>query len=143
RRLHREMADRKSAEIRLRHSEEELQDFFENASLGLELVGADGIILRANRAELDILGYSNAEYVGHHLSEFHVDREVLDDLLGQLARGETVRELEARLRCKDGSIRYVLINSNGLWEEGRFIHARCFMRDVTDRHRSEKMFRQV
>ncbi len=34
-----------------------LKDFFEQGSIGLHLVGADGQILRANQADLDLLGY--------------------------------------------------------------------------------------
>ena len=45
--------ERKAAEEQVRQSERELADFFENATVGLHWVGADGIILRANRAELD------------------------------------------------------------------------------------------
>src|SRR5207253_1938440 len=37
------------------------------------------------------------------------------------------------LRHKDGSIRYVLINSNVLWRAEEFLHTRCFTRDITDR----------
>ncbi len=34
--------------------------------------------------------------------------------------------------CKDGSVRYVLINSSILWHDGKFIHTRCFTRDITE-----------
>src|SRR5829696_5443463 len=47
-------------------SERELADFFENGPVGLHWVGTDGRILRANQTELDILGYTRDEYVGHH-----------------------------------------------------------------------------
>ena len=116
-------------------------DFFENASIGLHCVGADGIILRANRVELEMLGYSPEEYIGHHIAEFHADRPVIDDILECLTRGETLRDCSARLRCKDGSIRDVLINSNVLFEDGKFIHTRCFTRDITDRKRAEEELR--
>ena len=43
--------------------EQELQDFFDNASVGLHWVGPDGTILRANRAELELLGYTPDEYI--------------------------------------------------------------------------------
>src|SRR4051794_14267516 len=35
------------------HLAEDLEDFFENAAVGLHVVAGDGTILRANRAELD------------------------------------------------------------------------------------------
>src|SRR5579884_1166457 len=131
------LLQRKEAEEALRRSEQELADFFENATLGLHWVGPDGIILRVNQAELDLLGYSREEYLGRSIAEFHADQEVLEGVLRKLAAGETLREYEARLRCKDGSIKHVLINSNVLWEDGKFIHTRCFTRDITDRRRAE------
>ena len=118
--------------------EQQLQDFFENASVGLHWVGPDGIILRANRAELELLGYSPEEYVGHHIAEFHADPQVIEDILERLGRGETLCNYDARLRCKDGTVRHVLINSNVLWKDGQFVHTRCFTRDITDRRQAER-----
>ena len=128
---------RKQAEVAARNQERELSDFFEHASIGLHWVGPDGTILRVNQAELDLLGYTREEYVGRHISAFHVDREVIDDILRRLGAGEVLREYEARMRHKDGSIRYVVINSSGLWEDGQFIHSRCFTRDVTERRHTD------
>jgi PAS domain S-box-containing protein len=115
-----------------------LRDFVENASEGLRRVGQDGIILWANQAELDMLGYTREEYIGHHISEFHADAQVIEDFLDRLTRGETLREREARMVCKDGSICHVLINSSALFVNGKFIHSRCFTRDITDRKRAEE-----
>src|SRR5689334_15972187 len=138
RQLEAEIEERKRVEIALRHSEKELSEFFEHASVGIHWVGPDGIILRVNQAELDLLGYSREEYVGCHIREFHVDQPVIEDILNRLTCGETLREYSARLRCKDGSIRDVLINSNALFDDGKFVHTRCFIRDVTDRKRIEE-----
>src|SRR6476660_2836285 len=113
-------------------------DLFENGALGLHFVGPDGVILNANQAELDLLGYTRAEYIGHHISEFHVDGPVIQDILNRLSRKEILKNYEARLRAKDGSIKYVLITSNVLWEQNTFIHTRCFTRDITDRKKVEE-----
>jgi PAS domain S-box-containing protein len=132
----RDVTVRKQADEALRRSEQELSDFFENAVVGLHWVGPDGTILRVNQAELDLLGYTREEYVGRHISEFHVDQEVIKDILDRLAAGEQLQDYAARMRCKDGSIRDVLINSSVLWEDGRFVHTRCFTRDVTESKRA-------
>lgn len=129
--------ERREAEQKRRRSEEELSDFFENAAVGLHWVGPDGIVQRVNRAELDLLGYAREEYVGRHIAEFHVDRPVIEDILQRLATGETLHDYEARLRCKDDSIKHVLIDSNVLQENGRFAHTRCFTRDITERKQAE------
>jgi PAS domain S-box-containing protein len=136
------LLQRKEAEELLRRSEQELADFFENAAVGLHWVGPDGVLLRVNQAELDMLGYSREEYLGHHIAEFHADRDVIEDILGKLRSGETLREYEARLRCKDGSIKNVLFNSNVLWEGGTFVHTRCFTRDITERRLAEESLRK-
>jgi PAS domain S-box-containing protein len=135
--LENEIAHRRLLEESLRVSRAELEDFVENAAEGLHWLGADGRILWANRADLELLGYARHEYIGHHIAEFHVDREVIDDMLARLARDETLRDYEARLRTKDGEIRDVLINSNVLWRDGTFVHSRCFTRDITARKQAE------
>jgi CheY-like chemotaxis protein len=58
-------------------------------------------------------------------------------MLSKLLSGESLIDYPARLRCKDGSIKDVLINSNAYFEDGEFIHTRCFTRDVTARLKAE------
>jgi PAS domain S-box-containing protein len=133
----RDITERKQAENALRQSQAELEDFFENSPVGLHWVDGNGIILRANRAEMEMLGYSPKEYIGQPIARFHADPDVIRDLLRRLAAGEELHSYEARLRCKDGSLRDVLISSNVLFENGRFIHTRCFTRDITERRIAE------
>ena len=128
-----EVAERRETEAALRKSESNLRDFLENATIGMHWVGPDGRILWANQTELDLLGYTAGEYVGHHISDFHLDAPVIEDILNRLSGGEVLREYEARLRCKDGSVRHVLIDSSALFEDGKFVHTRCFTRDISDR----------
>ncbi len=124
---------KRRAEEALRRSEQELNDFFEHASVGLHWIGPDGIILRVNHAELDLLGYTHEEYAGHPISEFYADEGVADEVLKRLHDGELLDSFEARLNCKDGGVKHVLLDANVLRENGKFVHARCFMRDITDR----------
>jgi PAS domain S-box-containing protein len=120
-----------------RRAERDLKDFVENATIGLHWVGPDGTILWANDAELRLVGYEEAEYVGRNIADFHVDRATIDDILRRLSANEEIHEYEARLRAKDGSIKTVAISSNVLFENGEFVHTRCFTRDITDRKRLE------
>jgi PAS domain S-box-containing protein len=136
-----EAAERKKTEVALRRSETNLRDFVENATIGMHRVGHDGRILWANQIELDLLGYTAEEYIGHSISEFHVDAPVIGDILNRLGGGEVLREYEARLRCKDGSVRHVLIDSSALFEHGKLVHTRCFSRDISDRKQVEAQLR--
>ena len=108
-----------------------MEDYVENASIGLHWVDANGNIKWANEAELNMLGYTKNEYVGHHISEFHVEEDKIKAILKHLSRNETLLGYEAVLRCKDGSTKTVSISSNVFWDEGKFIHTRCFTVDVT------------
>ena len=117
---------------------QELDHLFENATIGIHWVAPDGLILRANRAELEMLGYEASEYVGRHIADFHVDRDVIDDMLKRLVQGETLRDRPARLQCKDGSTREVLINSSALVENGQLIHTRCFTLDISELRRGQE-----
>lgn len=137
-----DITERKASEEKLRQSEQELADFFDQATVGLHWVGPDGIILRANQAELNLLGYTRNEYIGRAIADFHADRPVIEDILRKLSGGEELHEYPARLRCKNGSIREVLISSNVFWKEGRFVHTRCFTRDITERKAAEEELRQ-
>lgn len=141
--LEAEVAERKTAEKILARRERELADFLENAAEGIHQVGPDGTILWANRAELELLGYSEEDYIGRHIAEFHVDADVIADILDRLTRGERLCEYEARLRRKDGTIRHVSINSSVYREDDRFVHTRCFTRDITERKRAADILEET
>jgi PAS domain S-box-containing protein len=140
--LESELAHRRKLEGALRAQQQELVDFFENAAEGLHWVAADGTIVWANRAELTLLGYERAEYVGRNIAEFHVDQQAIGDILARLLRRETLRDHEAQMRCKDGSVKTVLISSNALFRDGEFVHTRCFTRDITDKRRLDEELRR-
>nr|WP_298719684.1 PAS domain S-box protein [uncultured Steroidobacter sp.] len=132
---------RKAMEQELRDRNRDLEDFFENSAVGLHVVSGEGIILRANKAELEMLGYTAEEYVGRHIAEFHADAPVIGEILQRLALGQQLVRQPARLRAKDGSIKHVLITSNGRFAEGRMMNTRCFTSDVTDLYQAEHALR--
>ncbi|HEX8544074.1 MAG TPA: PAS domain S-box protein [Pseudomonas sp.] len=120
-----------------RRKSSDLEDFFENSAVGLHIVSGEGIILRANKTELSLLGYSADEYIGRHITEFHVDEPVIGDILNKLGSGDCLKSYPARLRAKDGTIKHVAITSNGRFEDGKFFNTRCFTIDVTRVHDAE------
>ena len=117
----------------------DLDDFFENGGIALQILGSDGKILRANRAELELLGYTAEEYIGRHIAEFHVDPSAIADILARLARGEKLNRYPAQLLAKDGCIRHVQITSSGRFRDGKFVSTRCFTVDVTEVKRNEEL----
>lgn len=106
----------------------ELQDYADNAPIGLHWVDGNGLIKWANKAELEMLGYSADEYIGHHVSEFHAEA---DDIMKRLSSNEALKNYEAVLRCKDGSVKTVQISTNAFLEDGKFVYTRCFVIDIS------------
>jgi len=140
--LETEVAERKNAQQALQHREEELADFLENALEGVQQVGADQVVRWANRAQLELLGYAAEDYIGRPLDEFYVDRSVFDEFWRRLMSREDIYDYPAELRCQNGSIKSVLVHSNGFWENGKFVHTRCFIRDITEQKRLEQNLRE-
>jgi PAS domain S-box-containing protein len=145
----RAMIRARRAEEDLSRSQRALDDLFESAPIGLCLVSPEGILLRMNRAQLDILGMERDHCTGKPISCFHADgphadgrdEGQIEELMGRLAQGQTIYDEEAIFRAADGSLRDVLISANGLFEDGRYIHSRWFIRDITDRKRAEAALR--
>ncbi|HZI30758.1 MAG TPA: GAF domain-containing protein, partial [Candidatus Binatia bacterium] len=131
-------ASRRHAEQELRKSERDLADFFASSPVGLLWVAANGCILRANQAELNLLGRDEKAVLGRPVGDFHADPEAITALLDRLAAGETVHDYHTRLRQKNGDIIHVLIDANGLWEKQRLVHSRWFIRDITRRVELER-----
>lgn len=79
-----------------------------------------------------MLGYTSDEYIGQPISRFHADGTTISNILDRLINNETLINYPAQLQTKGGSVKHVLINSNVLRKDGKFIHTRCFTRDITD-----------
>jgi PAS domain S-box-containing protein len=141
--LEQEVERLREREQQARRRERELSDFLDNGPVGLHMVGPDGTILWANSADHELLGYTADEYVGHNIAEFHADRETLCTILEKLVAGETLKEQPAVLKCKDGTLRHVVIWSNAHFEDGRFVNTRCFTRDVTQQRLIEAALRET
>lgn len=78
--LEAEIAERRKIEEALARRERELSDLLENAAEAIHQVSVDGIILWANRAELELLGYTASEYIGRPITDFHADPPVIADI---------------------------------------------------------------
>lgn len=116
-------------------------DFFENANIGMFWVAPDGMVLWANQYQLDSLGYSQHEFIGKNLVTFFTEPAQIRDLISRLEKDLPIEQQEFSLRAKDGSLHSVLLASNVFRDNGKLIHARFFVRDITDRKRAEEALR--
>lgn len=117
-------------------SKNNLSDFVK-VPVGIHWVNPEGKILRVNQFELDMLGYSRDEFTGRNITYFHVDEDSIDDILNKVRSGVDLHDYEARMKSKDGSIRHVLLQSDVHRENGKHIHTRFFVRDITKHKQNE------
>lgn len=111
--------------------EESPQDFINNSSIGIHAVSPEGIVVYANPFELEVLGYNKDEYIGHHVSEFQIDKDCLSDMMERLGRYELLKNYPAKVQGKNG-IKYIIYNSSVYEKDGEFIHTRCYGTEVEE-----------
>ena len=130
-----DITERKRTEEALRRSGQELTDFFEQSPTGLLWVKPDGRIVKLNRAQQKLFGCRAPEVLGHKVTEFFPEA---GHVTGPVAKGETVLAQRTQFRQKNGTLKHVLIDANGLWANGRLVHSRWFVRDITRRVELER-----
>jgi PAS domain S-box-containing protein len=139
----RDVSEQRQAQEVLQRSEEELSSFFAQSPLALFWISPSGRVRRINRAGLMLLGRTEKECKAQYLSGLFADRAIASALLKRLGQKGEIRNHRARLKCKDGRIRHVLIDANGLWREGAMVHSRWFVRDITPRVKLERKLLDV
>lgn len=112
---------------------EDPYQFLQNSAEAIHVMTPQGVIAWANQKELDLLGYTKEEYIGHHISEFYVDRFVINDILCRLIYETEILNYPAELKCKGGSTVQVLLSANKYNDaHGELIHTRCLTRDISE-----------
>jgi PAS domain S-box-containing protein len=127
----------------LARRERELEDLFDEASVGLALVDRDGKVIRANRAFAELVNRPVPRVVGRSLKTFHANTAQLKDTLNRLARRQTFHNYPMEFLTRKGETKYVLVDANGFWEKGNFIHSRWFIRDISQRKRLERELLEI
>ncbi|HVI08744.1 MAG TPA: PAS domain S-box protein [Candidatus Binatia bacterium] len=125
-----DITDRREAERRYR-------ELFDNIQEGLFFSTPEGRFVEVNDALVSMLGYSNRDELLQVdiPTRVYFSREELDRHMEALQQDGQMRNFEARLRRKDGSPIYVLINAFGMYDNsGRLLQIRGLMLDVTGIH---------
>lgn len=137
--LEEEVQERTKAENEVRRSQQIVDDFLDNAPLGIAWVSADGKIERCNQVLEEILECGFQELNGAPLKSFFESEELVDGLFARLKNDETISVLEAKIRSPHGSIRWVQISASVLWDKGHFVFAGVFLLDISDLKASEEV----
>jgi PAS domain S-box-containing protein len=122
----------------LQVSERRYRSLFENNMAGVFCTTPDGIYLDCNPAYADILGYgSRGEVLASSPIILYATPEERAERIARLRREKSFRNLEARLRRKDGSFIWVLQNVTLMEDEQGNEFIEGTMMDITDRKLAE------
>ncbi len=127
---------RSHLELEIEKRSQEYLELYDQSPCGYHSLAPDGTILRVNKTELDLLGYSCDEYVGHHIVEFMTPESVdtFHHQYPQFLQNGRVRNLEFDFVCKDGHTRSFLVNGDLIrGVQGQAIASRSTMVDDSDR----------
>ena len=118
-------------------AQEAFRHAFDDAPIGIGLVGLDGLVQRANRAMAELLGRTQEELVGIQILDLtHPDdRDVSAERREQLARNEfSSYRLEKRYLRPDGSVVWASLSVSVVRDlDGNAVYMIGQLEDITDR----------
>ena len=135
-----DISEQKEMEAALRESETRFRSIFNNASAGVVVVDVNGKILQVNPAYCELLGYTAVELLQMdyipitHPDDLQVSMQLYRDVA--LKKPEKF-ERQKRLICKDGSIRWVQLNGNWVYDDNENpLYAVGLVVDITEKKRA-------
>ena len=97
---------------------EESGKIIDNIPMCLHWLSSEGIILWANKMELETLGYNAEEFVGHNIEKFVVSMSELYEMIEMMSSGKRCENLPLNLYAKDGSTVSISYCSTISWNQG-------------------------
>src|SRR5438034_4058684 len=132
----RDVTERKSAEEKLRKSEEKYRDLIEISPDAIYVVDADGICVLGNRAGAELAGIPEDELIGTPVTDTYLpeERNVFRERLEQLKTGGTLR-FERNFVRKNGDVVPVEVSVTAI--RGGYFQA--ILRDISKRKQGEAL----
>lgn len=140
-----DITDRKNFEVALQDSEERFRELVEMAPEGVYEIDTKGKITFANKAALEIFGYSkqllneNTAFASIIAPE---DRKRALKNFRKIRSGEKVGVNEYRVIRMDGSVFDATMHSSPIYRNNKVVGARGIIIDVTDRKKAEADLRE-
>jgi two-component system sensor histidine kinase/response regulator len=115
-----DITERRQVEVALRESEQRFRSSFDDAAIGMALVGTDGRFLQTNRSLREILGYPEEELLekSFHDITHPDDLDANLDHLGRILAGEMrTYQIEKRYMHKEGRVVWALLSVSMVHDE--------------------------
>jgi PAS domain S-box-containing protein len=131
--------------LKLIQREQIFRQIFETSNEAIWIVDLKGKILMANNQVNEFLGYTSEEIIGRTTTDFLIkdrERQIVAKMRKALSKGVKLTN-ERRLRHKNGSTVYLLVNSSPLLDStGRHIANICMMSNIPRRKKAEEELRE-
>lgn len=139
-----DITDRRSAEIALAESEVRYRELFQRMPVGMYRTNAEGRILQANPALVEMLGYPDLEtLLATDAADLYLDVAAREREAALIARDGVVRAFETRLRCYDGRVIWVQDSARIVEGAGRAAMYEGTLQDITARREARERERKV
>ena len=141
---YRDITERKSAEEALRQSEERYRTLFDESRDAIYMTTREGRFLDANRALLELFGYTREELMGNvGVGEIYAHPGDRVRFQEQIEQKGSVRNYGIKFRKKNGAEIDCLLTSNvRRSDDGNVLGYHGIIRDVTEQKRAERALRE-
>ncbi|PKL83256.1 MAG: hypothetical protein CVV24_05850 [Ignavibacteriae bacterium HGW-Ignavibacteriae-3] len=145
--VNRDISERIHTNAALVQSESKFRSIFESTSVAILILGLDNIILEANNAFSNMLGYDRYEIIGRNILEYTHEDDRDDSLLklnGAVHTSENVSYRERRYYNKNGEIVWGIASGNIVQDEdGIPLYVVGMIQDITDRIKANEHLRKI
>lgn len=141
----RQASDRKSAQERMKESEERYRNLFETAPDAIVTLNMKGVVTSCNAATAKLTGYSKDVIVGRHFSELgflhQKDVPKYQAAFAVIMRGKVSKPMQVSWHRKDGTVCFSELHFGLVKKDDKTIGIQAIAIDVTEREKAEEELR--
>ena len=128
---------------RLRESQAQLLDLYENAPAAYFSVGVDGRIRRCNLRAAELLGHRVEQLIGRPVTDLYADtshgKAAAASVFERSRAGETIVDQELQMQRADGTPMWTSLTVNAVRnEDGGIVESRSMVMDITARRQADQ-----
>lgn len=134
-----DISKRKEFERKILESELKYRRLFEQLNEAIIISGPNGVILEANSAAVDMLGYKEAELIGQHAENIYADITNRKIVFKILTEKGSIHNFEMPLKKRDGTVIYAN-GSATLYRDadGKLLRIEGTFTDITEKKKMKQ-----